>query len=299
MAERAEKIMSVRQAVGQIHDGDRVAFGGFAVYNKAMALTHEIIRSGLRHLTIVGVANSIEVDMLVGAGCVDTVETSYMGLEKFGLAKNFRRAVQAGQVEVVHYPELLSWDRFRASQEGLSFWPTYLLGGSDIVKYNDKIVPFSDPITGRQMWALPAAAPDVALIHMWKGDRYGNLQTQSRRMNPQSVDIVVSRACKRVIATVEHLVETEEIMRSPQSTTVPAFRTLSVSHVPHGSHPTMNLDVTATDEQHFQLYADACDTEQSFRAYLDKYVLGVDDFEQYLALVGSEQVKALERSGYR
>lgn len=65
------------------------------------------------------------------------------------------------------------------------------------MKYNDKIIPFPDPITGRQMWAVPAADPDVALIHMWKGDKWGNLQTQPRRMNPQSVDITVSRACKR------------------------------------------------------------------------------------------------------
>ena len=299
MAERTVKLCGLPDAVKQIHDGDRVAFGGFAVYNKAMALTHEIIRAGLRHLTIVGVAHSIEVDMLVGAGCVDAVETSYMGLEKFGLAKNFRRAAQAGVLKITHYPELISWDRFRASQEGLSFWPTYLLGGSDIVKYNDKIIPFPDPITGRQMWAVPAADPDVALIHMWKGDKWGNLQTQPRRMNPQSVDITVSRACKRVIATVEHLVDTEEIMRSPQSTTVPSFRTLSVTHVPHGSHPTMDLDVVATDELHLQLYADACQTEEGFREYLDKYVYGVSSFAQYLELVGTEQVKALERSGYR
>ena len=110
MAERTVKLCGLPDAVKQIHDGDRVAFGGFAVYNKAMALTHEIIRAGLRHLTIVGVANSIEVDMLVGAGCVDAVETSYMGLEKFGLAKNFRRAAQAGVLKITHYPELISWD---------------------------------------------------------------------------------------------------------------------------------------------------------------------------------------------
>lgn len=61
----------------------------------------------------------------------------------------------------------------------------------------------------------------------------------------------------------------------------------------------MDLDVVATDELHLQLYADACQTEEGFREYLDKYVYGVSSFAQYLELVGTEQVKALERSGYR
>lgn len=295
MPERKVKTCSLKEAAANIKDGDRVAFGGFAVYNKPMALVHEIIRAGKKHLTVVGVANSIEVDMLVGAGCVDAVETSYMGMEKFGLCKNFRRKVQTGSVRITHYPELISWDRFRASQEGLSFWPTYLLTGSDVVKYNKEIVPFDDPITGKQMWAVPAANPDVALIHMWRGDKWGNLQTQSRRMNPQSVDITVSRACKKVIATVEQLVPAETVMEKPQMTTVPAFRTLSVTEVPHGSHPTMDLDITATDELHFQLYADCSQTEEGFREYLDKYVYGVKDFGEYLEVVGLEQVKKLER----
>lgn len=298
MTQRLEKLCPVSDAIKNINDGDRIAFGGFAVYNKPMALVHEIIRAGIKHLTIVGVANSIEADMLIGAGCVDAIETSYMGLEKHGLALNFRRAVEEGTVKVVHYPELISWDRFRANQEGFSFWPTYLLSDSDIVKYNKDIIPFNDPITGHQMWAVPAANPAVILIHMWRGDVWGNMQTQKRKLNPQSFDITLSRSCKRVIATVEHVVDTNTIMSTPQSTTVPAFRTLSVCHVPHGSHPTMNLDVTATDEEHFALYAKLSKSKNDFKYYLDKYVYGVANFEEYLNLVGLEHVKSLERGEY-
>ncbi len=293
--ERRVKACTVKKAVTNISDGDRIAFGGFAAYNKAMAVVHEIIRSKKRDLTIVGVANSLEVDMLVAAGCVKAVETSYVGLEKFGLALNFRRAVQEGRVKITHYPELLSWDRFRANQEGFTFWPTELLTGSDILKYNDKIVPFKDPMTGRQLWAVPPADVDEVIIHMWRGDQYGNLQTQERKMNPQSVDISLSRACKRVIATVEHMVEKEEIMKSPHLTTVPAFRTMAVSKVRNGSHPTMVLDKVAVDEMHFRLYADCSKTAEDFKKYLDKYVYGVNCFEQYLELVGMEHVRALRK----
>lgn len=293
--ERQIKACTVKEAVKRIKDGERIAFGGFAAYNKSMAMVHEIIRAGKRDLTVVGVANSMDVDLLAAAGCIKEVETSYVGLEKYGLAMNFRRSVQEGKVKVTHYPELLSWDRFRANQEGFSFWPTDLLAGSDILKYNDKIVPFKDPMTGRQLWAVPPADADKVIIHMWRGDKYGNLQTQERRMNPQSVDITLSRACKQVIATVEHMVATEELMKAPYMTTVPAFRTMTVSEVRNGSHPTMVLDKVETDEKHFQLYADCSKTAEEFKYYLDKYIYGVESFEQYLELVGMEQVMALRK----
>jgi len=294
---RNTKVCSLKEAVSRIKDGDRIAFGGFAVYQKPMAIVHEIIRAKKKNLTVVGVANSIEVDMLAGAGCIDKIETSYVGLEKFGLAQNFRRAVQDGRIKITHYPELLSWDRFRANQEGFSFWPVDFLGGSDIVNKNDLIKNFDDPITGKKLWAVPAANVDAVLLHMYCGDKYGNLQTQQRRLNPQTVDITLSRACKTVIATVEKIVDTETIMSRPHLTAVPSFRTTSVTEVPNGSHPTPVMLVTKTDVAHFNEYVEASKSDEAFQRYLEKYVYGVNSFDEYLDLVGRKQVKALSQEG--
>lgn len=293
MRERQSKLRTLEESVAMIEDGSRVAFGGFAVYQKPMALVHALIRAKKKNLTVVGVADSIDVDMLAGAGCLAAIETSYVGLEKFGLARNFRRAVEEGEVKISHYPELLSWDRFRADQEGLSFWPATFLGGSDIVKYNEEIKPFPDPMTGKTIYAVPAARPDYAMIHMQQGDIYGNLQIPAKHMNPASLSVTMSRAVKGVIATVDKLVDTSLIMEQPHLTAVPSFRTASVCEVPFGSHPTPLLRFTQTDQEHFRLYAEASASRETFKAYLDKYIYGVKDFSEYLDMVGREQLAAL------
>lgn len=294
MSERTVKLCSVEQAASLVSDGDRVAFGGFAIYQKPMAAVQELIRAGRKDLTIVGCVNSIEADMLIGAGCVSTIETSYVGLEKYGLAKNYRRFLQEGKLRVVHYPEMLAWDRFRADREGMPFWPVYFLGGNDVLKDNPDIVPFTCPVTGKQAWAVPAAAPDVVVIHAYQGDRYGNVQIQERSMLPQYLNIDMARACRKLIVTVEKIVETEEIRKNPHLTLIPAFRTAAISHVPFGSHPTSTLSATQEDDRHFQEYLSASSDEQSFGAYLDRYVRNTKDFKDYLALIGASRLRELE-----
>ena len=96
MALRKSKQVSLADAVGRVGDGARIALGGFSVYQRPMAFVRELIRQNRRDLTVVGVVNGPEVDMLAGSNALKCVESSYVGLEKFGLAPNFRRRVQEG-----------------------------------------------------------------------------------------------------------------------------------------------------------------------------------------------------------
>ena len=292
--ERTEKLCTLDQAVSLIHDGDRIAFGGFAVYQKPMAAVQQIIRAGKRNLTIVGCVHSIEADMLIGAGCVSTIETSYVGLEKYGLAMNYRRALQEGRIRVVHYPEMLAWDRFRADREGMPFWPVYFLGGNDVARDNPEIKTFTCPITGKQAWAVPAAKPDAVVIHAWRADKYGNVQIQERSMLPQYLNVDMACACRNLIVTVEEIVDTEVIKQSPQLTLIPAFRTAAVCLVPHGSHPTATVACTEEDGSHFETYVAASDSSEHFDAYLDEYIRGTKDFSAYLEKIGKAHLKELE-----
>ncbi len=297
MPERKIKLCSLREAVDSIPDGARIGFGGFAVYQKPMAVVHEIIRARKRGLTLVGSVNSIEADMLIGAGCVSAIETSYVGLEKFGLAMNYRRQVQAGKLKVVHYPEMLAWDRFRADREGLEFWPVSCLGGSDIVNKNPDIKAFDNPMTGKTMYAVPSAHIDVAVIHAYAADVYGNVQLQPRHLLPQSMDVAISRSCRHIIVTVEKLISTEEIKKAPHLTAIPAFRTTHLAEVPSGSHPTPVLLVNRTDEDFFRKYVEMSATEESFQQFLDTYIYGTEDFGQYLNLVGRDHILSLQEQG--
>ena len=296
--ERTPKLCTMKEAAALIHDGDRVAFGGFAVYQKPMAMVHELIRAGKKNLTIVGSLNSLEADMLVGAGCVKRIETSYVGLEKFGMAPNFRKAVQNGEVEVVHYPEIISWDRFRADAENLDFWPVSYLGGSDIYNLNPDIVKFKNPVSGGDLYAVPSANPDVAVIHGCVADKYGNVQIQEKHLYPQSIDIAISRSTRNLIVTVEKIVSEEEIRKNAHLTMIPAFRVKALVLAPNGSHPTPVLSYNHTDEKFFREYVESSADEESYRNFMNTYVYEVEDHEAYLQRVGKEQIDALniERS---
>lgn len=294
MSERTSKLCSLSDLVAQIPDGSRVAIGGFAVYQKPMAAVREMIRQRKKHLTIVGTVHSLDVDMLVGAGCVDRVETSYVGLERYGLAPNFRRAVQSGAVTLVSYPEMLAWDRFRADREGWPFWPCYSLGGCESILCNSDIVEYTCPASGRKAWALPAAKPDLVLIHGYQGDRYGNVRLQPHSMLPQAMDVDMARSCAVVLVTLEELVGNEEIRSTPERTQIPALRVRCAAVVPHGSHPLSTLLKCNEDEAHMRLYVEAAKTPEGFRAYLDTYVYGTENEGQYLDLIGGETLHALE-----
>ena len=67
MATRTSKQVSLAEAATRIDDGARIALGGFSVYQRPMAFVRELIRQGRRNLTVVGVVNGPEVDMLAGS----------------------------------------------------------------------------------------------------------------------------------------------------------------------------------------------------------------------------------------
>jgi len=290
---RQSKRASLSDAAQTVKNGHRIALGGFAIYQRPMAFVRELIRQGRRDLVIVGVVNSIESDLLIGAGCVSRIETSYVGLEKFGLARNFRRAVEAGLVDAVDYPELIAWDRFRASQEGLPFWPCTFLGGSGIVEYNADIVAFDCPVTGVKLWAVPPAAPDVVVVHAAIGDEYGNVAFHPRKLLPQTVDITQTRSSDTVIVTVEKIVSQKEMKRRPDLVEIPAFRTTHIVEVPFGAHPTSLLGIYDCDDDAFESYAQSSASTEAFSAYLDRTVHAIPDHDAYLEQVGLKCLLAL------
>lgn len=288
------KLASLAEAAARVPDESRIALGGFAVYQHPMAFVRELVRQRRRNLTVVGTVNGNDVDLLAGAGCLRRVETSYVGLEKYGLALNFRRQVERGELEMVDYPEVLSFDRFRASQDNLTFWPCSYLGGTDILTYNREIRAFDCPVTGRRLYAIPPAAPDVAVIHAVAADEQGNVVIPPRRLMPQSLDVTMARACDTVIVTVEQVVSRDYIRRHARYVEIPSYRTTLVVEAPWGAHPTPVLGRYVADDRHFREYVRAAQTPEGFAGYLATYVTGPRDHAAYLDLIGAEQLARLQ-----
>jgi glutaconate CoA-transferase, subunit A len=92
------------QAAKLVHDGDLIALGGHT-RQAPMALIRELIRQGRRHLGLITVpTGGFNVDLAVGAGLVDRLHFAQVGLEEYGMAPQFRAAVQAGRLQCLEYP---------------------------------------------------------------------------------------------------------------------------------------------------------------------------------------------------
>jgi glutaconate CoA-transferase subunit A len=283
---RRSKLAALEDAAAFIEDGMRVALGGLAVNQHPMAATREIARAGRRGLVLVGCLNGIEADLLIGAGCVDAIETSYVGLEEFGLAPNFRRAVEEGRVRVAEFSELLQFDRFRASQDGLTFALSNALTGTDILHHTTDVRELVCPFTGRRYHAVRPADPDVVVVHAPFGDEFGNVVVPERRLLPHNLDLVMTRACDRIIVTVERVVSHETVRRSAYLNQIPAFRTSCIVEAPWGAHPCSMQGFYDVDRAHFREYVQAAASAETFAAYLERYVTGPADHYDYLARVG-------------
>ena len=288
--------MGLREAVGLVKDGDTVALGGHTLRRHPMAAIHELIRQGRRGLRLQGWNNGIDMDMLVGAGCAASVETSYVGMSGFGLALNFRRACERGDLRVIEHSETTGIDMFRATALGMTFFPTKTPLGSDLMRANERLTEIACPFTGEPFAAVRAARPDVALIHAHTADRLGNVQLDAERWNDQSADVLIAKAARTVVVTVEQIVSDEEVYRNSQLTVLPRTFVTAVVEAPYGAHPCACDARYDYDLEEVGRYYEASRSAETFAAYLAERVAGIPDHEAYLDRIGLERLMALTRT---
>lgn len=93
------ELVSLREAAVAVTDGALVGMTGGT---PPMALLREVVRRGVRDLRLVCVpSGGMQADFLIGAGCVQSIETSAMSLGEEGFAPNFCRAVVEGRVKTL------------------------------------------------------------------------------------------------------------------------------------------------------------------------------------------------------
>src|SRR6516162_6949177 len=129
-----------------------------------MAATRALIRRGVKQLYLLALpTSSLQADLLIGAGCIETLETSAVSLGEFGPAPRFTAAVISGTVKLKDATCPALHAALQASEKGVPFMPLRGLLGSDILKYRDdwKVItsPFGD---NDQIVLLPAIGSDVS-----------------------------------------------------------------------------------------------------------------------------------------
>ena len=274
-----------------VGDGALVALGGGLSARLPMALVRQLIRQGRRDLHVVGSAHGIDVDLLVAAGALRVCEESYVGFEQdFGLAPAFRRAAEAGTIEVRESCCDTILTQLRAAEFGLPFLPVRGVRGSDIRRLHPEYAEVTCPFTGEVLVAVPPLRPDVALLHAPLGDRAGNLHLEQ----PYVLDERFAAASPMVVATVDRLGSSGELVAA--GVTIPAHRVAAVVEVPFGAHPTSCYPGYAYDRPHLAEYVEAARAGgAALVRYLDHYVRDPAGEEAYQKLVGVDRLERLGR----
>ena len=263
------KLKALPEAIKNVPRGVTLGLGGMILYRRPVAAVMEIIRQGIGDLTLLGWTLGFEGDLLIGAGLVDVVRTSYFGLESFGLAPMFRSYVERGKVRVIEESESTLGFGFRAALQNVGFMPAKALIGTDILKVRPDLKLVTCPYTQETYPAMPAIKPDVTIVHALKADSFGNAVLFANL----AADVELALLAQYTIITTEEVVDTAEIEN--QGADIIGKCVDAVVHVPGGALPTSCYPLYPIKGRAIVEYIEACQAG-SFSDYLES-LLQADD----------------------
>ncbi len=278
------KVMSLRDAIERyVHDGDVVYAAGFT-HLIPFAAGHEIIRQGKKDLTLARATPDLIYDQMVAAGCARKIIFSYSGNPGVGSLRIIRQAMEAGQLAYEEYSHFAMITRLAAGAAGLPFLPMQPTGGEDLAKANPQYKTIVDPYTGAELVTVPALRPDVAIIHAQRADAHGNAHIWGIIGEQKEVAF----ASKKVILTVEEIVDASVIRSDPNRTLIPDFVVSAVCEVPHCAHPSYTQGYYDRDNAFYLEWDKISETPDKAAAWLQAWVYGVADHAEYWAKLGAE-----------
>lgn len=278
------KLCSLAEAVSQhVHDGDCVYAAGFT-HLIPFAAGHEMIRQGRKNLTLARATPDLIYDQMVAAGCARKIIFSYMGNPGVGSLRILRTEVEAGRLEVDEYSHFGMITRLQAGASGLPFLPMNPTAAVDLEQSNPNIRRVIDPYSGRELIAVPALHPDVAIIHVQRADVNGNAQIWGILGEQKEVAF----AARKVILTAEEIVEEDVIRSDPNRTMIPGFIVSAVCHVPYCAHPSYTQGYYDRDNAFYLEWDKISESPDAVQAWLQEWVYGVRDSLEYWEKLGAE-----------
>ena len=182
---------------GLLFDGMTIVAGGFGLCGIPEQLIAAIHAHGVKDLTLV--SNNAGVDgfglgVLLHARQVQKVIASYVGENK-----EFERQYLSGELELEFSPQGTLAERIRAGGAGIPGFYTRTGVGTNIAAGKEH-----KDFDGATYILERGIVADLAIVHAWQGDPYGNLvyRKTARNFNPNA-----ATAGRVTVAEVEHLVE--------------------------------------------------------------------------------------------
>lgn len=285
MAKPIEKVMTAPEAIDRfVRDGDQLVIGNYTV-GTCMELVFEIVRQGKKGFTLYSQSGILDVEVLVAAGAVDRLVTTYVmrsGGRNGGSA--VERALNSGSLELEDYTNYNYNARLMAGMHGFTFMQVFEgITATDLYKKRgflgkDKYRVIQCPYTGKDVVTVPAANPDVCIVHVQRADKFGNAQYWGAIGSVPAA----AMSSRKIIITCEEIVDTEIIRSSPHHTIIPAFRADAVIEVPWGAHPTEVVGHYNQDKLMWGLFIMAAAREDSLQEWIDEWVIDCCDRQAYL-----------------
>jgi glutaconate CoA-transferase subunit A len=260
---------SLEDALGCITDGCLLVVPR-EVSGVPMEATRALIRRGVKRLHLIALpTSSLQADLLIGAGCIETLETSAVSMGEFGPAPRFTAAILGNTITMKDATCPALHAQLQASEKGVPFMPLRGLIGSDVLVHRPdwRVIdnPFGndDPVV-----LLPAIKPDVALFHATVADRAGNVW-----IGAQAELMTMAHAAAKTVVTVEKIVD-DDLLADPtlRAGTIPGFYIEAIALAPRGAWPLPLADHYPADAAHIAEYVKLAATEDGFAAYLQRYV---------------------------
>lgn len=231
----------------------------------ALSVIRALIRRGARDLDLVGVPQmGLQADLLIGAGCVRSVEAAAVTLDEHGPAPRFVAAVRDGAIALKDSTCPAIHAGLQAAEKGLPFLPLRGVLGSDLVAHRPDWRVIDDPYGHGPILLVPAIRPDVALFHAARADRQGNVWIGVRREL-----MLMAHAAKTTLVTVEEVVDDLLADDEVAAGTIPALYISALAIAPRGAWPVGLRRIYPPDRDHLSLYAQLAASDEGFAAYLD------------------------------
>ena len=276
------KLMSLHDAIrDHVRPGDLVYASGFT-HLIPFAAGHEIIRQGLKDLTLARATPDLIYDQMVAAGCARKLIFSYIGNPGVGSLHRIRAALESGELEWEEYSHFGMISRLQAGASGLPFMPMNPTGAADLAANNPNYQQIVDPYSGAAVMVVPPLKPDVAIVHAQRADQQGNAQIWGILGEQQ----LAAFASQRVILTVEEVVDQAVIRSDPNRTIIPGMVVDAICHVPYCAHPSYTQGYYDRDNEFYLDWDKVSKTQQGAQDYLDEWVFDLPDRAAYWDKLG-------------
>jgi glutaconate CoA-transferase subunit A len=252
-----------------VRPGATLALEGFT-HLIPFAAGHEIIRQGLKQLTLIRMTPDLLYDQMIGAGCARKLIFSWGGNPGVGSLHRLRDAVERGWPHPLEIEEHSHAGMAHAYAAGAAGMPcAFLRGyrGSELPRVNPNIRFVSCPFSGEPLACVPAVRPDVAIVHAQKADRDGNV----------FIEGIVGVQKEAVLAAAHSIVTVEEIVdtfpSSSNSVILPSWSVGTIVTAPGGARPSYAHGYYRRDNAFYVAWDAISRDRATFAAWIDQHVM--------------------------